>query len=993
MYNFLRSIFGMIALTVIIGACQQKNSFSLKTAESGSYTYEYVTNDPLKARIYTLKNGLKVYLSQYKAEPRIYTMIPVRAGGKNDPANNTGLAHYLEHIMFKGTSSFGTVDWDKEKPLLDSIENLFNRYATLTDPQQRKEMYQLIDKVSNEASRFAIANEYDKMISELGGTGTNAFTWYDQTVYINDIPTNQLENWLQIEANRFRMITPRLFHTELEAVYEEKNRSLDNDYRKSFEALFSTLFPTHPYGTQTVIGTIEHLKNPSITEIKKYFDTYYRPNNVAICLSGDLDYDATIALIDKYFGDWQPNENLPEWKKTEEQPIAQPIVKEVIGPDAEWANIGFRFMGRTDEDYKKLRLLDMILSNSEAGLIDLNLKQQQKVLEPTSYVQGLRDYSVHVFSARPREGQTLEEVKDLLLSQIELVKKGEFEDWLITAVINDLKKNQIQQSEVNYFRADQLMSAFVNHMPWQQAVAEIEALRQITKEELVKFANDYYKENYVVVYKRTGKDENALKVEKPAITKVSLNKESKSPFHEGILANKVERLKPVFLDFEKDIQKLTMNKDVEILYTRNEENDLFMMYYIVDAGTNSDTRLPLAVEYLDYLGTDKLSPEDVKKEFYKLGTNFGVFAGEDRTYIYLQGLAENMEASVKLFEELLANAKADNASLQKMIDGVFKKRDDQKKDKFAILWQGLVNFGLYGNTSPFTNVLSNKALRELKSDELVSLIHNFTQMKHRVFYYGPAEDKKLVSLLNTYHRLPDEFQPLPAATKFQIADMSAPKVFWTNYDMVQAEIIFLSKADSFNIERQPAAQMFNEYFGGNMGSPVFQELREAQGLAYAAFANYSLADKKGQNDYFFGYIGTQADKQPESMKAMTELIQNFPKSEAGFDVARNAVLSRIESERVVKADKLFRYDDAQRKGIDYDIRKTVYEQVQNMTLEDVEAFQQQHVKGRPFNIVLVGDRAKLNLKDLQKYGAVQELTLDELFGYEKPVKVNVEKPM
>lgn len=993
MNTIKRFLFGWVTVLLLLTACQRENSFSLKTGESGGYTYEYVTNDPLKARVYTLRNGLTVYLSQYKAEPRVFTMIPVRAGGKNDPSNNTGLAHYLEHIMFKGTSSFGTLDWEKEKPLLDSIETLFAEYAAITDPAKRKAHYQLIDNISNEASRYAIANEYDKMISELGGTGTNAFTWYDQTVYINDIPANQLESWLKIEANRFRMITPRLFHTELEAVYEEKNRSLDNDYRKSFEALFGALFSRHPYGSQTVIGTIEHLKNPSITEIKKYFDTYYRPNNVAICLSGDIEYDATIALIDKYFGDWEPNPKLPEWKKTEEAPITTPQVRNVVGPDAEWVNIGFRFPGRTDADFRKLRLLDMILSNSEAGLIDLNLTQQQKVIEPASYVQSLSDYSVHVFTGRPREGQSLEEVKDLLLGQIELVKKGAFDDWLITAVINDLKKSQIRQSETNYFRADQMMSAFIHQMPWQQSVAEIEALRSITKEELVKFANDFYQENFVVVYKRTGKDEEVQKVEKPAITKVSLNKESRSAFHESILANQVERLKPVFLDFEKDIQKLSLDKGVEILYTRNEENDLFMIYYVVDAGTNNDPRLPLAVEYLEYLGTDQLSPEEVKQEFYKLGTDFGVFAGEDRTYIYLEGLAENCEASVNLFEDLLAHAKADDSSLQKMINGVFKKRDDQKKDKFAILWQGLVNFGLYGPSSPFTNVLSNKAIRDLKSDELVSLIHNFTQQQHRVFYYGPASERELVSLLNKHHRLPDTFQPIPPAVKFDIADMSVPRVFWTNYDMVQAEIVFLSKADSFNLARVPEAQMFNEYFGGNMGSPVFQELREARGLAYAAYANYSLADKRGQHDYFFGYIGTQADKQVESMEAMNELIQNFPKSEAGFDVARTALMSRLESERVIKASKLFAYDDAQRKGIDYDIRKTIYEQVQNMTLEDVEAFQRQHVKGRPFNIVLVGDRAKLNLKDLQKYGAVRELTLDELFGYEKPVQVNVEKPM
>jgi predicted Zn-dependent peptidase len=324
----------------------------------------------------------------------------VKAGGKNDPATNTGLAHYLEHIMFKGTADFGTLDWKKESVYLDSVEHMFTHYGTLKDSIERVKYYKLIDQVSNEASKYAIANEYDKMVSELGARGTNAYTSEDRTVYINDIPANQLENWLQLEGNRFQKIVPRLFHTELEAVYEEKNRSLDNDYWKTFETLYSAIFTKHPYGTQTVIGTIDHLKNPSITEIKNYFDTYYRPNNVAICLSGDLDYDKTIALIDKSFGNWKPNEQLPTWSKVDEDPIASPIAKEVYGPDAEWINIGFRFNGRNSEDYKLLTLTDMILSNSQAGVIDINLKQKQKVIEPSTYVDQLNDYAIHTFSGR-----------------------------------------------------------------------------------------------------------------------------------------------------------------------------------------------------------------------------------------------------------------------------------------------------------------------------------------------------------------------------------------------------------------------------------------------------------------------------------------------------------------------------------------------------------------------------------------------------------------
>lgn len=236
----VKMLFALLIFMVTF-SCQQKSSKELvtKTAtDKNGYTYEYVTNDPSDTRVYTLKNGLKVYLSVYKEEPRIETYIPVKAGGKFDPANSTGLAHYLEHMMFKGTSTFGSKDWAKEKEYLDKIEQMFEHYRTLTDPKEREKYYAEIDKISKEASKLAIANEYDKMCSFLGYTGTNAYTTEDRTVYVNNIPSNQIENFLAIESNRFGIIVNRLFHTELETVYEEKNRSLDNDYWKSFEAMY-----------------------------------------------------------------------------------------------------------------------------------------------------------------------------------------------------------------------------------------------------------------------------------------------------------------------------------------------------------------------------------------------------------------------------------------------------------------------------------------------------------------------------------------------------------------------------------------------------------------------------------------------------------------------------------------------------------------------------------------------------------------------------------
>ena len=260
----------LLALVLGVPTLSAKNKFASQTHTSpdGKYTYTTVDGDPYKARIYTLSNGLTVYLSVNKNEPRIQTLIAVRAGSKNDPHDATGLAHYLEHLLFKGTDKFGTLDFAKEKPLLDEISNRFEDYRKTTDPSTRKIKYHEIDSVSGLAAKYAIANEYDKMLGAIGAKGTNAFTWLEQTVYENDIPSNQVTKWLEIESERFRHPVLRLFHTELEAVYEEKNRNIDNDGEEQFETLMAELFKHHTYGTQTTIGTVEDLKNPSIKKIQ-----------------------------------------------------------------------------------------------------------------------------------------------------------------------------------------------------------------------------------------------------------------------------------------------------------------------------------------------------------------------------------------------------------------------------------------------------------------------------------------------------------------------------------------------------------------------------------------------------------------------------------------------------------------------------------------------------------------------------------------------------
>ena len=545
------------------------------------YTYDSVPNDPIHTRIYTLDNGLKVYLSVYKNAPRVYTSIPVRTGSKNDPHDATGLAHYLEHMLFKGTDKYGTKDFAKEQIELKKIDSLYDIYGKTTDTLQRKKIYHIIDSVSGAASKYAIANEYFKMMSNIGAKETNAYTFLEQTVYVNDIPANQLHKWLLIEGERYRNPVIRLFHTELEAVYEEKNTSLDDDYEKMNEALFAGLWQKHTYGTQTTIGTIEHLKNPSLKKIKEYLHTYYVPNNMAICLAGDLNPDSTIKWIDQTFGLLEAKP-VPAFNPPAEDVIASPIVKNVTGPFPETMSLGFRLPGAGTKEADLLELMNEILSNGKAGLIDLDLVQKQKVLDANSQSLELKDYSAHIFSADPKDGQKLEDLKDLLLAEIEKVKKGNFPDWLLPSIISNMKLQQVKQYENNGGRVNDYAGAFIEGAKWDDYVNHIDNLSKITKQEIIDFSNKYYSNNYVAAYKRTGEDNTAQKVDKPEIHPVETNRNDQSPFLVKIINTPADTIQPKFIDYNTDINKFIVRKNVPVFYSPNTESKTFTMYYILD---------------------------------------------------------------------------------------------------------------------------------------------------------------------------------------------------------------------------------------------------------------------------------------------------------------------------------------------------------------------------------------------------------------------------
>ncbi|MCD8072433.1 MAG: insulinase family protein [Alistipes sp.] len=534
------------------------------TAGAAHYPYRTVEGDPLETRIYTLDNGLQVYMTVNRETPRLQTFIAVKVGAKNDPAETTGLAHYFEHLMFKGTPNFGTQDYHTERPLLDEIERQFEIYRNTTDDEERRAIYRTIDSLSYQASTIAIPNEYDKLMSAIGAEGTNAYTSYDMTVYVEDIPSNQVENWARIQADRFKNPVIRGFHTELETVYEEKNMSLTNDGRKVMEKMLEALFPTHPYGTQTVLGSQEHLKNPSIINIRNYHTTWYVPNHIAICLSGDFDPDMMIATIDKYFGDMVPNYDLPDVQTLGDLPeFTEPVKVEVVGNDAENVSLVWRAPGAAHPDNDVMSILSLVIFNGKAGLVDLNLNQQQKLLNGWGGYMPLTDHGVIWLDANPKAGQTLDEVKDLLLGQIAMLRNGDFDEELLASTINNLKANEMRRTDSNYGRANWFVNTFVNGLDWKDEVGKLDRMGKITKEQVVAAANKYLgDDNYVVIYKLEGKDPEEIKIAKPDITPLAVNRDMESQFLQEIKATEVEPIEPRFVDFDRYMSILKAKSDI-----------------------------------------------------------------------------------------------------------------------------------------------------------------------------------------------------------------------------------------------------------------------------------------------------------------------------------------------------------------------------------------------------------------------------------------------
>jgi len=730
---------------------------------------------------------------------------------------------------------------------------------------------------------------------------------------------------------------------------------------------------------QTIIGTVEHLKNPSLKAIQEYFQKYYVPNNMVISFSGDFNPDEAIRLIDEKFGK-MPVKEVPPFKVAQEKFIKIPVVREVYGPDAESVTMGFRFGGAATEDADVLTIVDYILSNGQAGLLDINLNNKQKVLSASSSTIIMKDYSVHIFSGRPREGQSPEQVRDLLMEQIMEIKLGNFPDWIIPAIVTNLRMEQEQSFENNRSRASAMLNAELTGVSYERAVKRIDRLSKINKQQVIDFVRQWYGDNHVVVFKRTGVDENIVKVVKPAITPVATNSEMQSDFVKRILAAKVNDIQPVFIDFEKDVTAGKLKGGIPVFMIRNNENNLFSLTYSFDMGSAHDRRWPVIMQYMNYLATDQFTSSQLQEEFYKLGCSYSASAGEDEMNITLEGIQDNFVGALTLLESVLAGPKADEKALSNLIDDILKSRANARLNKNQILSRATA-YAMYGPSSASTYLLSEAELKALKGNDLAVMLRNVNGFVHKINYYGPMDSTGLVTALSKFHKIPRGLQAIPVAKKFTEEDTQDGKVFFVNYDMKQAEVNFISKGGAYNKDLQASVLMYSRYFGGGMSSPVFQVLRESKALAYAVSSRYSAPSRPDRSYYSTAYIGTQVDKLPEAVAGMFELLNDMPVSETNFATAKEGVLQSISTDRITKKGILSFYHAQKKLGNNIDLRKEIFEKVKGLTMQDIVTFHQNVLKGKKYRMIVMGNKEKIDFKILEKYGPLTELSPEQIFGY------------
>lgn len=938
-------------------------------------------DNPLELHHYQLDNGFNVYLNPDATQNSVKGGVMVKGGSKRDPKDATGIAHYFEHIMFKGTTQIGTIDYEKEKPLLDSIALKYEELSATEDEDERKAIQLAINALSIRAAEYAIPNELNKILETMGGTEINAYTSYDRIFYHNEFPANQMEKWLEVYSHRFQEPVFRLFQSELETVYEEKNMYADGMLNQFLETFMKELLGGSPYGDQTIIGSTEHLKNPSLQKMRDYFETYYVPNNMALILSGNFDLETTKPLIEEKFGSLERGPDPAPFELTLHPLEGRKESKHRLSP-IRIGVLGFHGVPIDHPDRTALEVCDHLLANQAGtGLLD-QLTDDQKVLAAGSETLMCNaDLGAHLILFVPKLiGQSMSKAEELVWEQVERLQTGDFDEELLKSTQLTLTLNHARNLETGTDRLDVLSDLFVNNMNWTDYLQKPERINAVTKEDIMRVATQYYGKNHLAFHSRTGFPKKD-KLEKPPYKPLQpANTEAKSAYAKQIEALPTLAVAPDFIEEGRDYERRQLREGATLYWVENPLNNLFTLRWRFQTGTGNDLNLLMLDDWMEYGGCDTLDYQALKKELHKLGGSLSFSLDVQDFTVTLEGPEEALPELLTLLNQKMSLPTLS----EKERTAVINSRKSEKKliSREPRMKQNILSeFVRMGDQSIYLNYPSIKEMKTFDSSTVQEGLQKVLRAASDLHYAGQRPLEEVADLLDQQLEVLDQTgaEDLRKVRRFALPE-STTVHFLHDAKAVQSVIYLMVPSQQNRLEDELGAEIFSRYFSQGMSSLVFQEIREFRSLAYATGGNYSLYADRSAPGWYMGYMTTQADKTTDALEAFTGMLNQLPEKPERMDFIKQNLQQSFNSERPEFRALTLKIPEWEWAGFSEDPKKTFLDQVDRVDFALVRDFHERYIKGQPQVIIITGNRKKIDLAAIEKlYGPVVEHKFKDIY--------------
>ena len=946
-----------------------------------SYQSQAEDLNALKVKEYRLENGLTVWLNEDHSQPKVFGAVVVKAGAKDCP--DTGIAHYFEHMMFKGTDRIGTLDYEAEKVLLDSIAMKYDELAMTEDTAARARLQKEINELSIRSSEYVIPNEFNRLINRFGGSGLNAATSYDATIYFNTFSPQYMVQWAEINSERLINPVFRLFQSELETVYEEKNMYGDFIGGQVMDTLMARYFGPHPYA-YPIIGSTKNLKNPRLTEMHKFFEDYYVASNMALILSGDFDAQQVMPILEKAFsrirsGNAPKQEKvmLPPFNGRETMKVKFPI------PFIKAMGLGFRGVSANHEDQVALNIAVNLLNNSNGtGYLD-KLMVEHKLMGALAINESMNEAGILAVAIMPKLLiQSYSSAEKMVWDEINRVKNGDFSDEMFNSLKLEQKRQYASSLENIDSRATIMMNLFSQGKSWNDYLNEVARIESITKEDVVRVAQKYFSNNYLCVTKSTGKYPKD-NLPKPAFSPVvPRNADASSSYAKQLEKIPEQQVAPRIIDFEKDVKTSKLTPLVTLYTTPNPLNDIFTLNISYGIGALEQPELMQLTNYLQLLGTESLSFEQFRSRLQSIGSTLAFDVTPDAFVMKVTGFDNHIDETMELVGDFIRHAKADDKKLRQIVDDakVSEKAFFKSGDNVA---SALLEQVKYGDQSRYLRKLSLSQIKKLKGKDMLAIYDKVRSVQCDLHYCGTLPVEKVIGTIRQH--LPLERTTVASNSPYyrELKQYDRPTVFFIDMpDMAQSIVYGYVKGDPVDDKAsRHASRLFSVYFGGDMSSLMFQEIREFRSFAYRTSGRYQLPNHahKGTAGSFTAMLSTQSDKTLDALGVLDSLIREMPLKPERVEAVKQMLVNRINNDYLPFRNLSEKVASTRMEGFDRDPAEEFLRDIATMDMQDISRFYREQISGRPVVYVIAGNRKHIDMKKLAEYGTIIKVKKKDIY--------------